>query len=70
MKTKKIIRVLKFIKSYCGDRTDCAGCIFANEHEECFTYDDSTRAIPTDWDLNMLEINLLGIEKVKKCKKK
>jgi hypothetical protein len=57
MKTKKIIKVLKFVKKYCKSiEDDCLKCPF----------DDTVcETLPVDWDIKGLEENLKRMEELK-----
>lgn len=61
MKTKKIIKVLKFIKGYCKCR-DCDRCKFSNSIN-CYLSDGDGN-LPDHWDIENIEINLKDIKKI------
>lgn len=61
MKTKKIIKVLKFIKGYCKCR-DCDRCKFSNSIN-CYLSDGDGN-LPNYWDIEKIENSLKGIKKI------
>lgn len=56
MKTKKIIKVLKFIKKYCKSNKECKDCPF--NYSIC-------EYLPVDWDIEKLEKEWKGLEELK-----
>ena len=66
MKTKKIIKVLKFINDYCRVR-DCGMCKFSNQ--QLCNLSDGNGKLPESWDVEAIERNLKDIEKIKRYKK-
>ena len=65
MKTKKIIKVLKFIKGYCLCR-DCSQCKFSNSMS-CYLSDGNGN-LPDNWNIENIEINLKDIKKLSMLK--
>ena len=61
MKTKKIIKVLKFIKGYCQCR-NCKCCKFSDSLT-CYLSDGDGN-LPDHWDIENIEINLKDIKKI------
>lgn len=61
METKKIIKVLKYIKKYC-DARDCDCCMFGNNNS-C-TLSDGTGSLPTFWDIEYIEKKLKCTDKL------
>ena len=59
MNNKKIIKVLKFLKKYCGNRS-CAKCEFQDEdNKECLLYNT-----PSFYDTKQIEKNLKDIKRI------
>ena len=61
MKTKKIIKALKFVKKYCGER-DCFDCHFGNSGRCSFT--DCNGDLPEGWNMEIIKDNLKNVERI------
>lgn len=57
MKTKKIIKVLKFVKDYCKRHKDCDLCPFRNSGVCDY-------ASPNQWDIRVLRRELKESERI------
>lgn len=57
MKTKKIIKVLKFVKDYCKRHKDCDLCPFCNSGICDYTS-------PNQWDIMNLRLELHDRERI------
>ena len=59
MKTKKIIKVLKFIRKHCEDRS-CAKCeLYDRDNKECLLNDT-----PSFYNTKQIKKNLKDIERI------
>lgn len=63
MKTKKIIKVLKFITDYCTYQ-DCYTCAFGSERGLC-SISTGGELLPEDWNIKDIEKNLKDVERIK-----
>jgi hypothetical protein len=63
MKTKKIIKVLKFIKKYCLTIAYCKECPFSLENR-CLLCLRGEQSYPDIWRVNDIKIKLKGIERI------
>lgn len=64
MKTKKIIKALKFIKEYCNERCDCCGCPFYDKNiGECSLLVPDM-IYPAQWNVKQIKVNLKDKERI------
>ena len=63
MKTKKITKVLKFVKEYCT-YNDCYNCAFGSDRGLC-NISTNNDTLPEDWNIKDIVNNLKDIERIK-----
>ena len=69
MKTKKIIKVLEFIKEKCKSYScdGCYECPFSDESGGCIISVEkhTYNILPEDWDIEIIKSNLKDKERIK-----
>jgi hypothetical protein len=64
MKTKKLIKAIKFIKRYCAEKDDCDGCPFYNlDKTDCYLLSVGM-IYPAQWDVKAIKNNLKDVEEL------
>jgi hypothetical protein len=64
MKTKKLIKAIKFIKRYCANNDDCFRCLFWDSNNNVCYFFGEDNIYAAQWDVKVIKNNLKDVEEL------